>query len=179
VLSLPGFFVALILLCITVVGIPLAVLLPMLYMLIGYAGQLAATAVLGARITRRSLADGIMAPLLVGTLFVAALLGSGAMLLVGGGAGQPISLFLLISGSLLLLVLGGLGTGACLLSRFGTRPRDVVWRGHAPRHSAVDPIPGSVSPRPADPGEGLPPSGWGIPRRWAPARPSPPASGGS
>ena len=145
-LSVPGFFVALILLCITVVGIPLAVLLPMIYMLIGYAGQLAATAVLGARITRRSLADGVMAPLLVGTMFVAALLGVGAMMLVGGGAAQPVSLFLLVSGGLLILGLGALGTGAFLLSRFGTRPRDVVWRGHAPRPTAADPIPGSVSP---------------------------------
>ena len=144
-LSLPGFFVALILLCITVVGIPLAVLLPMIYMLIGYAGQLAATAVLGARVTRRSLADGLMAPLLVGTMFVAALLGVGAMMLVGGGAAQPVSLFLLVSGGLLILGLGALGTGAFLLSRFGTRPRDVVWRGHAPRPAAADPIP-SVSP---------------------------------
>jgi hypothetical protein len=146
VLSLPGFFVALILLCITVIGIPLAVLLPMIYMLIGYAGQLAATAVLGARITRRSLADGVMAPLLVGTVFVAALLGVGAVMLVGGGAAQPVSLFLLVSGGLLVLGLGALGTGAFLLSRFGTRPRDVVWRGHAPRPADAGPIPGSVSP---------------------------------
>ena len=144
-LSLPGFFVALILLCITVVGIPLAVLLPMIYMLIGYAGQLAATAVLGARVTRRSLGEGLMVPLLVGTVFVAAVLGVGAMMLVGGGAGQPISLFLLVSGGLLILGLGALGTGAFLLSRFGTRPRDVVWRGHAPRPAAADPI-ASVSP---------------------------------
>jgi len=72
-------------------------------------------------------------------------LGVGAMMLVGGGAGQPISLFLLVSGGLLILGLGALGTGAFLLSRFGTRPRDVVWRGHAPRPAAADPIP-SVSP---------------------------------
>lgn len=146
VLSVPGFFVALILLCITVIGIPLAVLLPMLYMLVGYAGQLAATAVLGARIIRRSLADGVMAPLLVGTVFVAALLGVGAVMLVGGGGAQPVAFFLLLSGALLLLGLGALGTGAFMLSRFGTRPRDVVWRGHAPRSADASPIAGPVSP---------------------------------
>ncbi|MGH7730243.1 MAG: hypothetical protein ACRENJ_03235 [Candidatus Eiseniibacteriota bacterium] len=145
-ISLPGFFVALILLCITVIGIPLAVLLPMIYMLIGYAGQLAATAVLGARITRRSLAEGLMLPLLVGTLFVAGLLGIGAVMLFGGGASKPVALFLLVSGGLLVLGLGALGTGAFLLSRFGTRPRDVLWRGHAPQPVASGPLPGSVSP---------------------------------
>jgi hypothetical protein len=133
VLSLPGFFVGLILLCITVIGIPIAVLLPMLYALIGYLGQIAATAVLGARVLRRRLADGFMTPLLVGTLLVAGLLGVGAMMLVGGGGAQPVGLFLLLSGGLLLLGMGALGTGACLLSRFGTRPRDVVWRGPAPQ----------------------------------------------
>ncbi len=146
VLSVPGFFVGLILLCITVIGIPLAVLLPMFFMLIGYAGQLAATSVLGARLIRRSLADGLMAPLFVGTLFVAALHGVGAVMLIGGGPARPVAFFLLLSGCLLLLGLGALGTGACLLSRFGTRPRDVVWHARAPRPSDAGPIPGPVSP---------------------------------
>ena len=146
VLSVPGFFIALILLCITVIGIPLAVLLPMIYMLVGYAGQLAATSVLGARLSRRSLSAGFMAPLFVGTLFVAALLGVGAVMLVGSGGAQPVAFFLLFSGGLLLIGLGALGTGACLLSRFGTRPRDVVWHGHAPRPSGAGQVPGSVSP---------------------------------
>jgi hypothetical protein len=146
VLSVPGFFLGLILLCITVIGIPLAVLLPMLYALIGYVGQLAATAVLGARVMRRPLANGLMTPLLVGTLFVAGLLGVGAVMLVGGGAAQPVALFLLLSGSLLLLGVGALGTGACLLSRFGTRPRDVVWRAQVPRPEGAGAISGPLSP---------------------------------
>jgi hypothetical protein len=139
VLSVPGFFVALVLLCITVIGIPLGVLLPMIYVLMGYLGQLAATCVLGARLSRRSLADGLMTPLLVGTLFVAVLLASGTALMAGDGIARPASLFLSLSGVLMLLGLGTLGTGAFLLSRFGTRPREVVWRGHAPV------APGSVS----------------------------------
>jgi hypothetical protein len=143
-LSVPGFMVALILLCITVIGIPLAVLLPMVYMLVGYAGQLAATALLGARVLRRGLAAGFMAPLLVGTLFVAALLGAGGVLMVGGGAGQPVAFFLLLLGGLMLLGLGALGTGAVMLSRFGTRPREVVWQGHAPLPSGV--VQGPLSP---------------------------------
>lgn len=144
-LSVPGFFLALILLCITVIGIPLAILLPMTYMLVGYVGQLAATAVLGARLTRRSLSEGLMLPLLIGTLFVAGLLGVGAVMLVGGGASQPVALFLLISGVVLVLGLGALGTGAALLSRFGTRPRDVLWRGPAARPQAAASVPGPAT----------------------------------
>ena len=148
VLSLPGFFVSLVLLCITVIGIPLGILLPMVYVLMGYAGQLAATCVLGARLTRRSLANGLMTPLLVGTLFVAILLAAGTALMAGNGVARPASLFLSLSGVLLLLGLGTLGTGAFLLSRFGTRPREVVWRGHASvtPGGASGPIPPPVTP---------------------------------
>jgi hypothetical protein len=140
ILSVPMFFVALVLLCITVIGIPLGILLPMVYVLMGYAGQLAATCVLGARLTRRSLSKGLMTPLLVGTLFVAILLAAGIGLMgCDDGLARPASLFLSLSGGLLLLGLGTLGTGAFLLSRFGNRPRDVVWQGHSATSS--DPIP--------------------------------------
>lgn len=145
ILSIPGFFIALILLCITVIGIPLAILLPMSYMLVGYIGQLVATAVLGARLSRRSLSDGFMLPLLIGTLFVAGLLGVGALMLVGGGASQPVAFFLLLSGALLLLGLGALGTGAALLSRFGTRPRDVVFHGPASQPQTAATVPGPAT----------------------------------
>lgn len=145
-LSVPGFFLALILLCITVIGIPLAVLLPMIYMLVGYVGQLVATAVLGARLLRRPLSEGLMTPLLIGTLFVAGVLGLGAMMLVGGGAAQPVAVFLLLSGCLLVLGLGALGTGGALLSRFGTRPRDVTWQARTARSQDAGTVPGPVSP---------------------------------
>jgi hypothetical protein len=146
-LSVPGFCVAVLLLCITVIGIPLGVLLPMVYALMGYLGQLAATCVLGARLTRRSLDSGLMTPLIVGTLFVAALFGVGIALLAGEGVARTASLFLGLSGALLLLGLGTLGTGAFLLSRFGTRPHEVVWRGHAPAPAAgVSAVPPPATP---------------------------------
>jgi hypothetical protein len=147
-LSVPGFFVAVVLLCITVIGIPIGILLPMVYVLMGYLGQLAATCVLGARLTRRSLVNGLMSPLLVGTLFVAIILGTGTALMAGASAARPASLFLLLSGLLLLLGLGTLGTGAFLLSRFGSRPREIVWHGHAPPvpGGAPGPIPPPITP---------------------------------
>jgi hypothetical protein len=145
-LSVPLFLVTLVLLCITVIGIPLAILLPMLYMLMGYAGQLAASAVLGARLARRPLAEGLMVPLIVGTLFVAALAIVGVALMTAGpGIAHPLSLFLVLSGIVLLIGLGALGTGAFLLSRFGTRPRDVVpSRWTSPAGASV--MPGAVPP---------------------------------
>jgi len=141
ILSMPMCLVAMILLCITVIGIPIGILLPMVYALMGYAGQLVATSVLGARLIRRSLAQGLILPLLIGTLFVAILLASGTAMMAGGGAARPASLFLSLSGGLLLLGLGTLGTGAFLLSRFGTRPHEVVWQGGAaaPHASAAPP----------------------------------------
>ncbi len=145
-ISVPLFLIALILLCITVIGIPLAALLPPAYMLAGYAGQLAATAVLGARLLRRDLADGVMSPMVTGTLFVAIMLGAGGVLMIGGGATQPIALFLLGSGALLLLGLGALGTGAVLLSRVGTRPRDVSWGGHDRPRPAAAAVPAPAPP---------------------------------
>lgn len=143
VLSVPMFFVALALLIVTVIGIPLGILLPMFYILAGYAGQLAATTVLGARLMRRPLGDGLIAPLTVGTLFIAVMLGAGAVLSVYNGWGHPAALFFTLSGTLLLLGMGALGTGAFLLSRFGTRPREVSWAGQRPVSGGV---PGASAP---------------------------------
>lgn len=136
-LSVPLFFLLLALLFVTVVGIPLGILLPMLYVLVGYAGQLAATCVLGARISRRSLSAGLMVPLAIGTVFVAVVLTVGQVMAVSGGLGHPLTLLLMLTGGALLLGLGALGTGAFLLSRFGTRPAEVVWSGH----TATGPVP--------------------------------------
>ena len=51
--SIPGFFLLLVLLFVTVIGIPLACLLPIAYTVLQYAGQIAATYVLGCRLTNR------------------------------------------------------------------------------------------------------------------------------
>jgi hypothetical protein len=145
-LSVPLFFLLLALLFVTVVGIPLGILLPMLYVMVGYAGQLAATCVLGARISRRSLPAGLMAPLAVGTLFVAAILTAGAVMAVSGGLGHPLALLFTLTGCLLLLGLGALGTGAFLLSRFGTRPAEVTWPGHTATGQVPAPAPTTIAP---------------------------------
>jgi hypothetical protein len=67
------------------------------------------------------------------------------MMVVGGGASQPVAFFLMLSGVLLVLGLGALGTGAALLSRFGTRPRDVVWHGPVTRPQTAASVPGPAT----------------------------------
>jgi hypothetical protein len=75
-LSIPMFVAALFLLIVTVVGIPLAILLPPAYFVLCFAGQLAATYVLGCKLTGRRLGTGgLMMPIFAGTLLMAALFG--------------------------------------------------------------------------------------------------------
>src|SRR5262249_25207149 len=67
------------LLLVTVVGIPIAVLLPLVYVAVVYVGQLAATYVLGCKLTRRRLGSGgVVTPLMSGSLLVASIFGFGA-----------------------------------------------------------------------------------------------------
>src|SRR5262249_29741607 len=53
----PMVCMATLLLLVTVVGIPIAVLLPVVYIAVLYAGQIAATYVLGCKLTRRHLGE--------------------------------------------------------------------------------------------------------------------------
>ena len=120
----PLVLMATLLLMVTVIGIPIAVLLPLVYVAVIYIGQLAATYVLGCKLTRRPLGTGgITAPLLAGSLLVASVFGFGAILWDTPGIVRTVALFFLLVGVLLLVGLSTIGTGAFLLSRAGTRPR--------------------------------------------------------
>jgi hypothetical protein len=122
-LSAPLFVIALVLLFITVVGIPFAVLLPFVYLLAVWAGQIAGSYVLGCKILRRRPGEGgLMGPVLVGTLLVALCFGLGAGLAVPEGPPRTLSLFFTLLGMLLVVGLSIIGTGALILSRVGSRP---------------------------------------------------------
>ena len=145
--SFPLFIAALFLLFVTMVGIPIAILLPPAYCLLSFAGQLAATYVLGCKLTGRRLgAGGLMLPMLAGTLLVAAFFAMGAMLFVVPGIARPLGLFSVLLGGLLVLGLTTIGTGAFLLSKLGMEPRDVVWS------------PGPLMPPAPSPGLAPPPT---------------------
>jgi len=122
-LSAPLFVIALVLLFITVVGIPFALLLPFVYLLAIGAGQIAGSYVLGCRILRRRPGEGgLMGPIMVGTFLVALCFGLGAGFAVPEGLPRTLSLFFTLLGVLLVVGLSIIGTGALILSRAGSRP---------------------------------------------------------
>jgi hypothetical protein len=133
ILSGPLLVITIVLLLVTMIGIPIALVLPLFYLLIVWMGQLAAAYVLGARLLRRRPGDGgPMMPIFVGTLFVAAFFVLGAVLAGPEGASRTLALFFSLLGALLVIGLSAVGTGAVLLSRFGSRPRDMSSGGPTP-----------------------------------------------
>ncbi len=130
ILSGPLVLMATLLLMVTVIGIPIAVFLPFVFVAVVYAGQIAATYVLGCKLTRRRLGTGgVAAPLMAGSLLVASSFGFGAILWDTPGIVRTVALFFLLVGVLLMLGLSMIGTGAFLLSRAGTRPSDIAEPG--------------------------------------------------
>ncbi len=121
--SAPLFVIAMVLLCVTVIGIPFAVLLPFAYLLAVWAGQIAASYVLGCRILRRRPGEGgLTAGILVGTLLVALFFVLGAAFAIPEGLARTASVFFTVLGLLLIVGLSTIGTGALILSRVGSRP---------------------------------------------------------
>ena len=145
--SVPLFVSAVGLLFVTVVGIPLAVLLPPAYLLLGFAGQMAATYVLGCKLTARRLGggNGMMMPILAGTTMVAAFFLIGALLFVLPGISRPLALFTVMLGMLIVMGLTAIGTGAFLLSRLGAEPHDLDWNPSG-RAAPQGPITGLAPP---------------------------------
>ena len=120
--SAPLMVLACVLLLVTVLGIPFAFLLPIAYAVLTLAGQLAATYVLGSKLMRRGLGDRwAFAPIAMGTLFIAAFFVIGAIFATGTGFMRTAALFFDLLGALLLAGLTVIGTGAFLVSRFGSR----------------------------------------------------------
>src|SRR5262249_51535451 len=154
--SAPLMVIALVLLMITVIGIPIALLLPIVYIVAIWMGQIAATTVLGARLMRRTLEPGrTFAPLLAGSLLVAVFIVIGTVLAglgrVLAGRGGPSGLVVLFSrprGGRPALGPPAIGPGAVTPSGFGTRPRDpggappppAFERGPAPPPAPAAPI---------------------------------------
>ena len=138
-LSAPLVVIAMLLLLVTVIGIPVAFLLPIAYAMMVWAGQLAATYLLGCRLTgRRAGESAVLAPIAVGSAFVAMFFVAGAVLSGPPGVTRTFALFFVLIGVLLVTGLSILGTGALMISRFGSGPRDA---GIAPAGIPASPIP--------------------------------------
>lgn len=122
--ALPLVILAVILLCITVIGIPIAFLLPVGFGFVMWVGQFAGFYGLGLKLLRRRLGQGsVFAALAAGTLFVTAFFVVGALLAGAPGLSRTIALFLVAVGGLICTALQLIGSGAVFLSRFGTRPK--------------------------------------------------------
>jgi hypothetical protein len=126
VLSLLLWPVAACLIMATIIGLPIGLMLFVVYPILVYAGQLGATYVLGCKLLRRRLGEGsTFGPIVAGSGLIAALLAVAAISYSFGGAGGAVALFFGLVAALVLLGLTTIGTGAFLLSRAGTLPRDV------------------------------------------------------
>ncbi len=126
-LSAPMVVIAMLLLLVTVIGVPIAFLLPIAYALMVWTGQLAATYLLGCKLMRRRVGEGsVFTPIVLGSAFVALFFVAGAVLSGPPGVVRTFALFFSLIGVLLVTGLSILGTGALLISRFGSRLRDVV-----------------------------------------------------
>ena len=137
----PLMLVTMVLLLVTVIGIPIAVFLPFLYIGVVYLGQIAAMYVLGCKLTRRRLGEGnFTAPLVSGSLLVTSIFGFSAILWQTPGIVRTVALFFLLVAALLSIGLAVIGTGAFILSRAGSRPLDVG-----------GPVPPAPAPVPAAP----------------------------
>jgi len=148
ILALPAFVVAIMLLFITVVGIPIGILLPILYLVMLAFGHAGATAVLGSRLLRRPLGEGsTFGAIVAGSAFVAMFFGAAAVLSGPPGVLRTIALFFGALGALLSFGLSTIGIGAVMVSRLGAEPRDVrlARRGEPAMPAAAPPMP-SPSP---------------------------------
>ncbi len=137
--AIPLVVLTVVLLCITVIGIPVALLLPIAFGFVMWIGQYAGFYGLGQKLLRRRLQQGsIFGGLVTGTLFVTAFFVLAAVFAWTPGVSRSVSLFLFAVGSLICIALQLIGCGAVLLSRFGTRPVDLG--------PAVAPAPATVLP---------------------------------
>jgi hypothetical protein len=143
--------IAAVLLMVTLIGIPVACLLPLVYLFMLWIGTVAATYLLGCRATGRELGSGLGVPLLAGTLIVGVLFGIGAAFAGDRGVVGSLALFFPLLGVLLATSLSVIGSGAMIVSRFGTLPRSPA--------SVTPPLtsaPPGVSPTPPGPAPGEP-----------------------
>lgn len=114
-----------ILLMATIVGLPIGILLILVHPLVVYAGQIAATYVLGCKLLHRRLGEGsALPPIVAGSLLIAFFFVAAAVSFSFGGVGGAFALFFGLVGVLVLTGLTTIGTGAFILSRAGSRLRD-------------------------------------------------------
>jgi hypothetical protein len=157
-----------ILLCITVVGIPVAILLPIGLVIVGFLGYAGIAYAFGRKLFGGP-AAGVVRATIVGILILEAIPLVGKVLCLLGGPFCIIGVPIRIVGYAVIVCAISMGLGAAVLSKLGQQPKQ-VWGwippsapGQQPRWQA--PPPGHVPPGrpgPGTPGT-MPPSAPGTP----------------
>jgi hypothetical protein len=125
-LAFPMLPVVIVILCITVIGIPVAVLLLFLFPVAAFVGYVASCALMGARLTRQELGSGpVWRSVVVGLVIVGAFFVLGGMLtnLPSAGGLRVLGYAFFGLGLLIGSVNAVLGLGALMLSRLGEPER--------------------------------------------------------
>jgi hypothetical protein len=167
VLSLPLLPILAVLLCITVIGIPVAVLLLLLYPVAAFVGYVASSALIGARLRGRGVTEQPIWPsTLLGILFVGLfflLAGVLSTVQMDGGVLRVMGFVLMGVGLVIGSVSVLLGLGALFLSRLGEPERLAPGTGGM----------GNVGGAPGGPGSPGSPGSPGYPGAVAPGYGSP------
>jgi len=146
ILSVPMAIMSLVLLLVTLIGIPIALILPFIYALAVWAGQLAVTYVIGCRVLRRPLGDGKpWAPILAGTGLIAVFFVLSTALSGPTGVVRTLAMFFGLAGSLLVIGLSVIGTGALIVSKMGAAPMSMEGPPGSPAASSSGDVTGGAA----------------------------------
>jgi hypothetical protein len=143
--------VAMVLLCITLIGIPVAILLPLAIAIVSLLGYTAVGLALGSKIVGGPVPNG--APVraaLVGVIILEAIPLFGKLVGLPGGFMSAVSLPIRIIGYTIIVCAVSLGLGAAILTRLGRPPLPVA---PAPTAPPAAPAPGT-GPAAPPPGAG-------------------------
>ena len=143
--------IVLMLLCISFIGLPVALVLLLLFPVALFVGYVAAAALLGSRLRGRPVQEPPLWMSVMLGMFLLGFIAVAAIALVtygGGGAGQLIGFSLMAISCLMISVSTLLGTGALFLSRLGQPPRPASGTLATPAsvYSPGNPPPGGTSP---------------------------------
>jgi hypothetical protein len=160
--------VAVVLLCITLIGIPVAILLPLAVGILGLFGYAAVGLALGSKIVGQEAPTGTpVKGALIGVLILEAIPLFGKLIGLPGGFMAAISLPIRIIGYTVIVCAVSLGLGAAILTRLGKPPLPVVPVAGAPPAAppagappaAPPPGTGPVAPPPSGTPQAPPPQG--------------------
>lgn len=151
--SFPLLTVAFTLLLLTVIGIPVAMLIVLLYPVAAFVGYVAGCALLGARLRGQSLdASPLWQSAVLGIVFIGLFYIIGGVLMslgeAGGGLVRAVGLGIVTVGVLLASVTSLLGMGALFVSKLGEPPK--------PQQTAGPPVAGAPPVGPGAPAPALP-----------------------